>query len=61
MKSQELNELVLENILSREKEGATNRIIRVLNGKKYAFSDFYKFRSAKGAKVKAITTCLIEI
>ena len=39
MKSEEVSALVLEKILLHGKEGATNWIIRVHNGKKYAFSD----------------------
>ncbi len=30
-------------------------------GKEYAFSEFYEFSGAKGAKIKSITSYVIEI
>ena len=47
MKSEKVSELILHQILS--------------HGKEYAFSDLYKFHSAKGENVKEITSYLIEI
>lgn len=61
MKEVEATELILNQILSHGKEGATNGIMKMENGKKYAFSDFYKFHSSKAAKVKSITSYVIEI
>lgn len=61
MKSEKTTELRIDQILSHGKEGATNGIMKMQNGKKYAFSDFYKFKGAKGAKIKSITSYVIEI
>ncbi len=61
MKSKKATELIIDQILSHGKEGATNGIMKMQNGKNYAFSDFYKFKGAKGAKIKSITSYVIEI
>lgn len=61
MKSEKVKELILEQILSHGKEGAANGIIKMENGKTYAFSDFYVFKGAKGEEIKAITSYIIEI
>lgn len=61
MKSEKAAELTIDQIISHGKEGATNGIIKMQNGKKYAFSDFYKFKGAKGSKIKSIVSYVIEI
>ena len=61
MKSEKAAELTIDQILSHGKEGATNGIMKMQNGKKYAFSDFYKFKGAKGVKIKFITSYVITI
>lgn len=61
MKEQKTTELILDQILSHGKEGAANGIIKIQNGKRYAFSDFYTFNNTKGRKLKSITSYLIEI
>jgi hypothetical protein len=61
MNSEKASELKLNRILTHGKEGAVSGIIKMENGKEYAFSDFYEFRSAKGDKVKEITSYIIEI
>lgn len=61
MKSKKASELILHQILSHGKEGAANGVIKMQSGKKYAFSDFYQFKGAKGAKIKSITSYAIEI
>ncbi len=61
MKSVKTTELKLDQILSHGKEGAANGVMAMENGKQYAFSDFYVFQSAKGEKVKAITSYCIEV
>ncbi|GAA4303427.1 nuclear transport factor 2-like protein [Aestuariibaculum suncheonense] len=60
MKSEKATELIIDQILSHGKEGATNGIMKMQNGKKYAFSDFYKFKGAKGVKIESITSYVIE-
>lgn len=61
MKSNKASELILHQILSHGKEGAANGIIKMQDGKKYAFSDFYEFNTAKGSKIKSITSYVIEM
>ncbi len=61
MKSQKVSELIVERILTHGKEGAVSGIMKMSNDKKFAFSDFYEFSGAKGAKVRAITSYIIEI
>ena len=61
MKSEKPSELLLDQILTHGKEGAANGIIKMQNRKKYAFSDFYQFKGAKGAKIKSITSYTIKI
>ncbi len=61
MRTEKASELILDRILTHGKEGAVSGIIKMAKGKKYAFSDFYEFSGAKGAKVKSITSFVIEI
>lgn len=61
MKSEKVSELVLEQILSHGKEGAVNRIMKMQDGKEYAFSDLYVFQGAKGTKIKTMTSYVIGI
>jgi|SRR5690554_1501409 len=61
MKEEKTTELILDQILSHGKEGAANGIMKMQNGKKYAFSDFYLFKGARGAKIKSITSYVIGI
>ncbi|MDN3668228.1 nuclear transport factor 2 family protein [Echinicola jeungdonensis] len=61
IKMEKTTELMLDQILSHGKEGATNGIMKMQNGKKYAFSDFYQFNGARGAKIKSITSYIVEI
>ncbi|UZD22904.1 nuclear transport factor 2 family protein [Algoriphagus halophytocola] len=56
-----VEELRLEQILSHGKEGAANGVMKMENGKRYAFADFYVFQGAKGLKVKAITSYCLEV
>ncbi|MGG6230459.1 nuclear transport factor 2 family protein [Tenacibaculum sp. SDUM215027] len=61
IKEKEVTELTLKQILSHGKEGAVNGTIKMQNGKKHAFSNFYFFKGAKGAKIKLITSYIIEV
>lgn len=61
MKSEKAAELTISQVLSHGKEGAANGIMTMQNGKKYAFSDFYRFKGAKGVKINSITSYVIEI
>jgi hypothetical protein len=61
MKAEKASELILDRILTHGKEGAVSGTMKMQNGKEYAFSDFYEFSGAKGAKVKSITSYVIRI
>lgn len=61
MKTKKASELILDRIITHGKEGAVSGIMKMQSGKKYAFSDFYEFSGAKGAKVKSITSYVIRI
>lgn len=61
MKSEKTTELILDQILSHGKEGAANGVLEMESGKVYAFADFYCFTSAKGEKIKSITSYLVEL
>ncbi|WP_297337544.1 nuclear transport factor 2 family protein [Algoriphagus sp.] len=61
MQGEKAMELALDQILSHGKQGAANGTLKMQNGKRYAFSDFYVFQDAKGTKIKSITSYVIEI
>lgn len=61
MKSEKVIELIINQTLSHGKEGASNGIMKMKNGKKYAFSDFYVFKNTKSTDLKLITSYVIEI
>ncbi|WP_194766483.1 nuclear transport factor 2 family protein [Tamlana sp. I1] len=61
IQSVKTTELILDQILSHGKEGAANGVMTMENGKQYAFSDFYLFQSAKGEKLKEITSYCIKL
>ena len=61
MQSEKVKELVIDQILSHGKEGATNGKMIMQNGTTYAFGDFYKFKTTKGQKLQSITSHVIEI
>ncbi|GHC60597.1 hypothetical protein GCM10008083_26990 [Ulvibacter litoralis] len=61
MQSVKTSELRIDQILSHGKEGAANGLMKMKNGKQYAFSDFYLFQSAKGEKLKEITSYCIKL
>lgn len=61
MKAKKASELILDRIITHGKEGAVSGMLIMQEGKKYAFSDFYEFSSAKGVKLKSITSYVIEI
>lgn len=61
MKSEKATELIIEQILLHGKKGASNGIMKMQNGKKYAFSDFYVFKNSKSTDLISITSYVIEI
>jgi hypothetical protein len=61
MKSEKATEIIIDQIVSHGKEGASTAIMTMQHAKKYAFSDFYKFKGVKGEKIKSITSYVIGI
>lgn len=61
MISEKVIELIIDQTLSHGKEGASNGVMKMKNGKKYAFSDFYVFKNTKSTDLKLITSYVIEI
>ncbi len=61
MKTQKISELTLISIITHGKEGAVNGIMKMKDGKKYAFADFYEFTGAKGGRIKAMTSYVMGI
>lgn len=59
--SVEVQELIIEQVLSHGKEGAVNGEFKLDNGKSVAFSDFFIFQGAKGTKIKTITSYRINL
>ncbi len=61
MKNVSPTELTIEKIITHGKVGAVNGIMKMPNGKNYAFSDMYEFSSAKGTKIATITSYIIAV
>jgi hypothetical protein len=54
-------ELLIEIIITHGHDGAVNGRIEAQDGNSYVFSDFYKFNSAKGTKIKTITSHILNV
>jgi len=54
-----ISELVLDQILTHGRSGAVNGIIKMKDGNKFSFSNFYEFNGAKASKIKSITSYVI--
>ncbi|MBY5957058.1 nuclear transport factor 2 family protein [Membranicola marinus] len=61
MKEKKISEYVIEKIVTHGKEGAVNGIVKMEDGKNYAFSDFYEFKNTKSTDLKSITSYVIKI
>jgi len=61
MKEKEVAEITLEKVITHGKEGAVNGIMKMRDGKQYAFSDFYEFKNTAGTNIKTMTSYVIEI
>lgn len=61
MKDDMVKEMIIDKIITHGKEGAANGVMKMENGKNYAFSDVYVFSSAKGTAIKTITSYVIEV
>lgn len=59
-KDRQVAELILDTVITHGREGAASGKIRMQDGKSYAFCTVYKFRGAKGERVKSIQSYVIE-
>lgn len=53
-------EFVIDTIVTHGYDGAVNGRIKAEDGKSYVFSDFYEFNSAKGVKIKSMTSYIFD-
>lgn len=60
MMEYQTSELRFEHILSHGKFGAVHGKMKMKSGEQYAFADFYNFATAKGDKVKKLTSLVIK-
>lgn len=60
MSGNKATELTIQSIITNGKEAAVQGEMTMLDGNRYGFADFYEFTSAKGTKVKSITTYIIH-
>lgn len=61
MKATKVSELKIDRVLTHGKEGAVSGSMVTGKGKRFAFSDFYEFSSARAEKIKTITSYIIPI
>lgn len=61
MNRQKMDELKIEKIITHGKEGSVLGYMIMSGGRKYAFADFYDFKSAGDHLVKKMTSFVIEI
>ncbi|MCX7745270.1 MAG: nuclear transport factor 2 family protein [Clostridia bacterium] len=61
MKNYIMNELTISSIITHGREGAVNGLIKMEDGRKYAFCDVYEFSGAKGSCVKSMISYVIEV
>ena len=54
-------ELEIENIITHGRSASVDGIMRSGDGKTYAFCDIYQFNGFKNAKVKEMTSYVIEL
>lgn len=61
-KRTQTRELILQNIITHGNVGAVDGIAKLDDGSSYAFCEVYRFSShAKNAKIKEITSYIIEL
>jgi len=53
-------ELTIHSIVTHGKEAAINGEMVMGDGKVFGFADFYEFTSAKGSKVRSITSYVVQ-
>lgn len=61
MKKKEVAEMTIEKVVTHGKEGAVNGTLKMADGKKFAFADFYEFKNTSSTELKSITSYTIEV
>ncbi|WP_235297336.1 nuclear transport factor 2 family protein [Portibacter marinus] len=61
MKEYKVSEMVVDKVLSHGKTGAANGVLSMSDGKRYAFADFYEFKSHTSTQLKSITSYSMEV
>ena len=61
MKNHIVKELTRSSIITHGREGAVNGLIKMEDGRKYAFRDLYEFSGAKGSCIKSMISYVIEV
>ena len=53
--------MTIHAVITHGREGAINGEITMTDGHRYAFCDIYRFNSAKGNQIKAMTSYIIDV
>ena len=61
MKQHTASELVLDAIITHGREAAVAGTMVMADGKRFRFADIYTFRGAKGDKIAALTSYVVEV
>ncbi len=61
MKEKEVAEITIEKVVTHGKEGAVNGIMKMNDGKQYAFADFYEFKNTTSTTINTMTSYVIEM
>ena len=61
MKEHRATELIIDRIVTHGREAAASGTLVMENGRRYAFADMYTFRGAKGDKIAAMTSFVVDI
>lgn len=60
LKEDEVEELVIQHVLTHGKAGAANGIKKLKNGTTFGFCNVFEFDGAKGARIRGITSYLVS-
>ncbi len=61
MANEEPFKLSIKNIITHGDSAAVDGVMQSAGGNRYAFCDIYKFRGFKNAKIKKITSYVVEL
>ncbi|PRD47583.1 DNA-binding protein [Sphingobacterium haloxyli] len=61
MKKKEVAEITIEKVVTHGKEGSVNGIMKMKDGKQYAFADFYEFKNTTSTTIKTMTSYVINV